>query len=258
MRTTALTVLRCLALLVLFTGFASAATASQPRSVQYEDFARDLDRGAVELIVLEESSSTGDVSGPTAWIAVWSTGPFQWRRGPVVEGNPVPLADFTTLMRDRGVRVAQEDDDENTIVIAWPFEAPAWFGTLLGLTWLATFLAMLSSRPRWGNRWAWFWMFVIGQVGVLLYLLVEPAPLWRRQHDEHGPSEDTVAPWMRDPAAPDEPPSFTPVPPGSLPPEPAPDTRVSGGTGCLYSIVTSIGAAVLAGVLGWAAGHVLP
>ncbi|MFD0745914.1 hypothetical protein ACFQ1L_31825 [Phytohabitans flavus] len=46
--------------------------------------------------------------------------------------------------------------------------------------WVGTFLLMLGhSHHRYANRWAWFWLFTVGQVGVLLYLVLEPQPLWR-------------------------------------------------------------------------------
>ncbi|MFG1827745.1 hypothetical protein ACGFIJ_35160 [Microbispora bryophytorum] len=36
-----------------------------------------------------------------------------------------------------------------------------------------------TDRPRLGNRWAWFWLFTVGEVGAMLFLLLEPRPLWR-------------------------------------------------------------------------------
>jgi hypothetical protein len=57
--------------------------------------------------------------------------------------------------------------------------------------WLLTFLIMLGRRRhRWANRWAWWWMFVIGIVGPLLYLALEPVPLWHRHGPSAGPPPD--------------------------------------------------------------------
>jgi hypothetical protein len=51
-----------------------------------------------------------------------------------------------------------------------------------GAVWLLTLVHMLAQGGhRVANRWAWFWMFTIGQVGALLYLLREPTPLWRAE-----------------------------------------------------------------------------
>ncbi len=50
-----------------------------------------------------------------------------------------------------------------------------------------TLIQMLASGGhRVANRWAWFWMFSIGQVGALLYLLREPVPLWRSEVADTG------------------------------------------------------------------------
>jgi hypothetical protein len=36
-----------------------------------------------------------------------------------------------------------------------------------------------TGRHRYANRWAWFWLFTVGQVGAVLYLILEPRPIWR-------------------------------------------------------------------------------
>lgn len=125
-------------------------------------------------------------------------------------------------MTDRGVKVQTADRDS---WIDWPFGIPTWFGYLVAGTWLIAFLTMLSSRPRYGNRWAWFWLFTIGQVGAPLYLILEPLPLWRAVRGE-------------------EPVPITDENPGR--------ERWSGLQGCLGSILTGLGAAMLAAFTGWA------
>lgn len=235
---------RGIALLILLAGFISVATSAQPRNADYTEFASALDRGAVALVVIDESPS----SEQSVWTATWSTGPYQWRHGPVTADH-VTAAQFTGRMSDRGVRVKEDDGDDDTFLIRWPFQDSSGFGVLLGLTWLATFVVMLSSRPRWGNRWAWFWMFVIGQIGILIYLLIEPRPLWR-------PRPGNVA-------APDRTENLLgcgehPDGGGLVPAVAARESRVGGGWGCMYSVVTSFGAGILAGALGWASGYLLP
>jgi hypothetical protein len=64
------------------------------------------------------------------------------------------------------------------------------------------------AELRYANRWAWFWMFTFGQVGAILFLLLEPRSLWY---------------------------GTQPQPPRAV--------RMSGGNGC----VTSIGLAVMSG-----------
>ncbi|MGX9297572.1 hypothetical protein [Tsukamurella paurometabola] len=220
-------VLRAFLLGVLLVGAVAGAIAAHPEVASSEDFTRALDRGEVVRVVPWEHSSDDTVGA-----AEWSTGPFRWYTGPLPGTNT--YAEFRTLMRDRGVQVETYDD----MMINWPFRIPTWFGTAVAIAWVLTFLAMLTSRPRWGNRWAWFWMFTIGQVGAPLYLLLEPRPLWH---------------------------SFQLA--GLRRPEPAPDTtrgtgpredRRTGGEGCALSLVVGFGAAVAAAGIGWLAGTVLP
>ena len=47
---------------------------------------------------------------------------------------------------------------------------------------LAAFVLMLFRREhRYGNRWAWFWvMAATSGLGSVLYLALEPAPLWQK------------------------------------------------------------------------------
>ncbi|MBB4917115.1 hypothetical protein [Streptosporangium saharense] len=47
---------------------------------------------------------------------------------------------------------------------------------------LVAWLLMLTRRNnRYAGRWAWTWMFLVG--GSLLYVLLEPYPLWRGPHE---------------------------------------------------------------------------
>jgi hypothetical protein len=48
---------------------------------------------------------------------------------------------------------------------------------------LSFFLMLGRDRLRFGNRWAWFWVFAATgwAVGPVLSLLLEPAPLWHRK-----------------------------------------------------------------------------
>ena len=51
-------------------------------------------------------------------------------------------------------------------------------GKITVALWITLFARMLLTREhRYANRWAWFWMFTIGQIGALLYLWSEPEPL---------------------------------------------------------------------------------
>jgi len=218
---TALLVARWAALLVVTAGFVSAAAAFQPKAADHDQFARDVDRGAVDIVLIDSAEPDALISAVT-----WSTGPFHWRTGPAA-AVPVEVGEFKQRMHDKGVEVDIARDAPK--LISWPSRAPGWVVSVLALVWLVTFLAMVSSTPRWANRWAWFWMFLGGQIGVLIYLLVEPEPLWRRastsEHVERLPIEIGV-------------PSTS-------------DTRIKGGMGLLLAGALNIAAGLVAGAVGW-------
>ena len=67
---------------------------------------------------------------------------------------------------------------------SWSSQIP-WVGvpTAASIAVILSFFLMLGrDRRRYGTRWAWFWVFAAtsGTLGPVLYLLLEPAPLWRR------------------------------------------------------------------------------
>lgn len=250
MRQNLVVALRVAALIVLLTAAVAAATAAHPREASYEDFRRDVERGSVTRVIIPKNQWTQD----SVRTGIWSTGPFRWKQGTVVDtppwempewstrstsdtAGPSPWSTFANDMRARGVDLDRESDDGPTF-IAWPLRTPEWFSLLVSLTWLATFAVMLTSTPRWGNRWAWFWMFVIGQIGVILYLIFEPRPFVRfpRRRRPDGP-----------PGAPE--PYDEPAPPRP---------RRDGAQGCLLSLLAAIVAAAASAGVGWLVGFVLP
>ncbi|MEV7908302.1 hypothetical protein, partial [Streptomyces anulatus] len=46
---------------------------------------------------------------------------------------------------------------------------------------LAWLLMLTRGENRYASRWAWLWMFLVG--GSLLYVLLEPYPLWRGPYE---------------------------------------------------------------------------
>jgi cytochrome b561 len=61
-------------------------------------------------------------------------------------------------------------------------------GWLATAAWLVTFVVMLANREtRYANRWAWFWLFTHGLAGALIYLWLEPRPLWSRRGTDRDP-----------------------------------------------------------------------
>ncbi|MFF5205136.1 hypothetical protein [Streptosporangium sp. NPDC000396] len=142
----------------------------------------------------------------------WAEGPLNWHEIDVLSlgdgSRAYTSEEFWREVSGLSVEPVQMDGRTNRggIIPDWPFEAPlprgAW---VIGAAWVVTFLIMLGSVPRLGNRWAWFWLFTVGQIGAILFLLLEPRSLWS------GAGE-----------------------------RPVPKGRLTGGQGCLMSIGLSI------------------
>ncbi|MGW5681451.1 hypothetical protein [Nonomuraea sp. NPDC003754] len=110
----------------------------------------------------------------------WSTGPLGWRS--LYPDGRAAMDAALAAAEERGVTVVRADRDR------WPPEwfedVPARHGVLVPLAWSVTLLVMLArSRPRYATRWGWFWLFTVGGVGALLYLVMEPQPIWRALDD---------------------------------------------------------------------------
>ncbi|MEU4535580.1 hypothetical protein AB0G15_12010 [Streptosporangium sp. NPDC023825] len=131
----------------------------------------------------------------------WAQGPLLWREfrlPPPAEGSPAYV--LAELRKDLGrsqARVIERDRFDRT---GW---IPAWVDDMPGpvdgpwLTggWILAFLIMLGSTPRLGNRWAWLWLFTVGQTGALLFLLLEPRPLWFAAGRRPAPRERLSGGW---------------------------------------------------------------
>jgi hypothetical protein len=112
--------------------------------------------------------------------ALWSTGWTHWSRtqatdleGVNINGGGTPHADLRAIARRGGLNVHGADS------FFWWWNLPATgLRLLVGGAAVLTFLGMLwYGGTRIGNRWYWLWMCTYGQVGVILYLLLEPEPL---------------------------------------------------------------------------------
>ncbi|MDP9848026.1 hypothetical protein [Streptosporangium lutulentum] len=204
-------------LVVLLWGALITVLSLNPVPRTQAEFRAAADAGRITVVEFREQE--GDLS-----YLRWTEGPLVWRWI-----SPRPLsgdsATYTTedLRRELGddsVRVTGIRNDSGDFPPRWPFEVPA----LAGVNWVAvagvlTFLIMLGSTPRLGNRWAWFWLFTVGQVGAILFLLLEPRPL-----------------------------GFRPGAPST------PSSRLSGGFGFLTAIGVSMIAAGVTALLGQLVG----
>jgi hypothetical protein len=202
---------RLLVLLVLLAGATSVVVALNLSTRSNQDLIADLAAGRVSYVEYERGS--GDIQWSNQWWQ-WRTTTFTPQE--ITQGDSVTdratLGDVTLQWLQRQVDasghpipVHLRDSQRSTW---WPSRV-VWqpLAVLTTLAWLGTFVVMLgTSRHRYANRWAWVWLFTFGQVGALLYLVLEPRPIWRPR--------SWSAPTNRTPAG--------------------------GGTGCLWSILLAL------------------
>ncbi len=112
----------------------------------------------------------------------WSTGPLFWYHADrSANGAYTP----GKLLRDLNAAVPRPETalahPRQGLFSGWPFLVPFHGANwLVGGAWItALFIMIGTGRPRLGNRWAWFWLFTVGEVGAMLFLLLEPRSLWR-------------------------------------------------------------------------------
>jgi hypothetical protein len=198
-------------LLVLLAGAVSVVAAVRPSTRPESDLTRDIVAGRVTYLDYDEAGhEVRWVTGRWHWhettLVSWETGAdeppsgdpaLQWLYQQVNgSGHFVPVR----------IRANQDSGWWPSKIIWDPLEMATM------AAWIGTFLLMLSTtRHRYANRWAWFWLFTLGQAGALLYLVLEPQPIWR---------------------------------PRSWPPRDRPP--MGGGSGFLLSFLLSCGAGILA------------
>ncbi|MGW0586519.1 hypothetical protein [Streptosporangium sp. NPDC002607] len=158
----------------------------------------DLRDGGVTKVVY-------DRNWPAYGTLTWSHGPLSWSQARFDQPDDVWDPETTRLVpealeRRQGAFLAQVRavaDPGVEIVRTEGFGglmgSPAYgrwwepFGPVAVAAEVLAWLLMLTRpNPRYASRWAWFWMFLTG--GSLLYVLLEPHPLWR------GPYEVLPAP----------------------------------------------------------------
>ncbi|MEU4407590.1 hypothetical protein AB0F88_23960 [Streptosporangium sp. NPDC023963] len=114
----------------------------------------------------------------------WVEGPLTWREldAETLGAAPPPytMADLKGDLGRSGARVTElSDSREISLGSQWVLELPTPInGGWPIAAWVLTFLIMLGSTPRLGNRWAWFWILGSGWIGAILFLLLEPRPFW--------------------------------------------------------------------------------
>ncbi|MFI6504691.1 hypothetical protein [Nonomuraea typhae] len=211
-----------LAVTLLWGAFLTALSTF-PAERELADFRRDLRAGRVETIVVVEGndSLSSSSSGGSASVSslTWTADSLIWRRLREPWNARYRVRELDTDLAAAsfsGTLIRRPDGGGRGFWPAWPAEVPHRYGWFVQLAWITAFFVMLASRPRLANRWAWFWMFTVGQYGAPLFVLLEPRPIWS---------------------------ALDPVPPRVVQP-------VSGGAGCALALLL----AYASGVLLWGIG----
>ncbi|WUI00520.1 hypothetical protein OHR68_01460 [Spirillospora sp. NBC_00431] len=165
--------LRLVMLLILLACGLLMFTRAFPQEVTPAHLHEDLREGRVDYLEMESGENAYDDGGQVRW----SSGLLTWQE------TWVPGPDWGAgLPRDVRVTPVADLHDEYPW---WKNRHPAYLAWGACLLWLAM-LAVTAARPdhRYAGRWSWFWMYTVGLSGALLYLLLEPHPLWKRGGDE--------------------------------------------------------------------------
>ncbi|MEV4526229.1 hypothetical protein [Streptosporangium sp. NPDC049304] len=161
-------------------------------------------RPAVELLADlragEVTKIVYDRNWPAYGTLTWSHGPLSWSQARFDQPDDVWDPQTTRLVPEALERrqeafmaqVRAVADPSVEIVRTDGFRVPAgspaygrWWEPFAPVAVAAEILAWLlmlaRPNPRYASRWAWFWMFLTG--GSLLYVLLEPRPLWRAPYE---------------------------------------------------------------------------
>ncbi|MEU9832184.1 hypothetical protein AB0D67_11680 [Streptosporangium sp. NPDC048047] len=179
---------RIVLLAVLLTGALVAVLSYAPTARTLTDFRAAVAADRVSAVLYREH-------GGLIREVRWSEGLLVWHQVvdlPVSRGKQgYAAAEFwpeISRVPPRAVSSFGDRDDPSGILPDWPFRVLRYGGIpWLAGAWGISFLIMLGSMPRLASRWAWIWLFTVGQVGAIGFLLLEPRPLWFRGDRQPAP-----------------------------------------------------------------------
>ncbi|WP_271215439.1 hypothetical protein [Streptosporangium carneum] len=163
-------------------------------------------RGAEELVSDLRAGTVTEIVYDRDWPAygtlTWANGPLSWNEAyfdppddvwdpvttrlvrPVLERRQAEFLDRVRAAADPSVEITRSGGFQRFGLAGMLMGSPAyarWWEPFAPLAVAAELLAWLLMLTRGDNRlasrWAWLWMFLVG--GSLLYVLLEPYPLWR-------------------------------------------------------------------------------
>jgi hypothetical protein len=213
-------------LVVLIWGAFVTALSLYPQDGPIQNFRNSLRTGNVAYVIYE-------TDGQHLQDLRWSSGPLFWyqvdfwhetERSDVDYEKADLIKELKAASAHPVVRQASHSSNGQGLFPDWPFQVPVpHLSWLVKLAWIAAFVFMLgTARPRLGNRWAWFWLFTVGQVGAIAFLMSEPRAVWR-----------------------------------GIEAQPPTSSRMGGGQGCVVAIGLGVISALVAGGIAWAVNLVL-
>ncbi|MFC0864038.1 hypothetical protein ACFHYQ_17215 [Sphaerimonospora cavernae] len=172
---------RVILLVVLLWGGLVTVLSETPRDRAVADFQAALRTGRVTYVIYKGDNS--HLNGLR-----WSTSPLLWYRLTDPWNLTYTKHDLqrelstelpNTARAGPVVRDVSAHNNRTGLFPGWPFRVPVpHLSWTVRFAWIVTFLIMLgTARPRIGNRWAWFWLFTVGQIGAVMFLFSEPRPL---------------------------------------------------------------------------------
>lgn len=161
-------VVRAVTAVAIVAGWVWVYQTPAERSV--EDLHAALDTGTVTQVTVERPRSSGVVSGSfeVEWEGRGRPGHAYY------DYEPGALVDEGAEI----IRAAERSGVEVTVT------EPLLTGTTWNVSGIGAFVALVllvgGTAPRLATRWAWFWLWLSVPPAALVYVLVEPVPLWRR------------------------------------------------------------------------------
>ncbi|MEV7010118.1 hypothetical protein [Streptosporangium sp. NPDC051022] len=167
-------------------------------------------RGAEELISDLRAGTVTEVVYDRDWPAygtlTWANGPLSWNEAyfdppddvwdpvttrlvrPALERRQEAFLARVREAADPSVRIDRSGGPQRFGMAGMLMGSPAYarwwepFAPVAVTAELLAWLLMLTRRDNhYASRWAWLWMFLVG--GSLLYVLLEPYPLWRGPYE---------------------------------------------------------------------------
>lgn len=144
-------------------------TLTQPQVATARDLVVELDAGAVSHVVLEQEGPADSGTFEVSW---------EGTGGPAfARYEATPDADWGTLVREAANRSPSRVDLRTGDVLPpVPGKGVIVLTSLFGLG-----VLLLGPEPRLATTWAWLWLCAALSPLWLVFLVVEPTPLWVRR-----------------------------------------------------------------------------